>query len=811
MRKIVWQSLVVGLCALALLLAAASARAQEGGQTAGQIWTDIPAQQLAARGRPALQAGIGRTLALDRAALAGLLAQAPLERLGQTALAESGVEIVVPLPLPDGSMQRFTVIESPVMAPELAAKYPQIRTYIARSLDDPQVSGRIDLTPLGFHAYLHTPNGRVLIDPAVIGSDEVYLSYNRADAADQLGSQFSELPPLKRPGLQDAEPDSVSAAPQSVSAAPTSIGDKLRIYRLAVSATGEYTAYFGGTRAGGQAAIVTAINRINDIYEREIDVRLVLVSGNDQLVFTNADTDPFTNNSGTSMLSENQSKIDAVIGPGNYDFGHVFSTGGSGVAYQGVICEAGWKAKGVTGSSDPVGDPFVVDYVAHEMGHQLSGDHTFNGSTGSCSGRNRESTYAYEPGSGSTIMSYAGICSGQNLQSNSDAYFHSASFSQIANFVVNGQGKSCGSLVSTGNSAPAIGAFAYNGVYIPKNTPFTLTGSASDADALIYNWEQLDAGPVAGGPPGGSSPVAPPHFRSFTPTSSPSRTFPKLSSLLANTASLGEALPSSATALHFRFTARDNRTGGGGVSNATYTINVASSGPFVVTSPSSDGVSWAAASSQSVTWDPAGTAGSPVNCSNVKIELSTDGGNSYGSVLAASTANDGSHTVTMPALRATNTTARVRVSCVNNVFFDISNKNFEIYVPPSPNLTLTLKPSPVLPGRTLTYNLKVSNPTGGTITSVQVVQNLPAGVTFQSATSGCSHVDGVVTCTQASLAGASSKTFSVIVTVNPGVTGVISSDATLTSSPADSYLPDNEASLDTQVYSDLLSLPLIRN
>jgi subtilisin-like proprotein convertase family protein len=579
---------------------------------------------------------------------------------------DMGTEIE--LPMPDGTKARFAIGEASIMAAELAAKFPEIRTYAGQGIDDPGATVRLDLSPLGFHAQVLSPRGAVYVDPAFRGDVEFYVSYYKRDyhkAADDFQCFTAGR------GTTNSGGGGIATG---ITAAKTLSGTLLRTYRLAVAATGEYTFYFGGSVSNGMAAIVAAVNRVNGIYETELAVRLVLVGNNDQLVYTDPETDPYFNDDPYALLNQNQSNLDAMLGDSNYDIGHVFSTAGGGLAGLGVVCVSGEKAEGETGSPAPAGDPFYVDFVAHEIGHQFGADHTFNGITGSCDG-NRVGASAYEPGSGSTIMAYAGICSPNNLQPHSDPYFHAGSLDQIQTYISTGGGGACPLNTATTNGVPAVSAG--DDYSIPQSTPFLLTavGSDPDNDLLTYCWEELDLGPADAltSADNGSSPL----FRSLLPVIDPVRYFPNFSSVLANTNWNQEKLPIASRTMNFRVTVRDNRSGGGGVADDDTQITVVSTaGPFVVTAPNT-AVLWSG--SKTVTWNVADSASSPINATAVNIRLSADGGKTFPYLLATNVSNNGSHLVTLPNINTTQ--ARIKVEAAGNIFYDVSNVDFTVLIP----------------------------------------------------------------------------------------------------------------------------------
>lgn len=461
-------------------------------------------------------------------------------------------------------------------------------------------------------------------------------------------------------------------------AAPAASGAVRHTYRLALAATGEYSQYHGGTVTTTLAALTATVDQLNAIFERELSVRFILVEQTPQLIYLDPAADPYTNGDTYLMALENQANLDQTVGAANYDLGHVLGYGpGSGTAWQGSLCSDSAKAKAATVTAAPLGDPFTLEVIAHELGHQLGAGHTYNARSDKACMFGWEAGAAYEPGSGSTLMSYAGLCPSQNLQAASDDYFHAASLAQMISFI-NGQGSRCGSHTASGNHPPQVEA---GPVYtIPAHTPFTLTGAASDPDGdpLTYTWEQFDLGPawLARSLPNTDADGQPrPIFRSYPPVDSPVRTFPRLENVLDGShRNSGEALPAITRTLTFRLTARDNR-GGLGL-DTTHLAVAGSAGPFALITPTT-ALTWPAFSRQTVAWAEANTAKPPINCASVNLWLSTDGGQTFPTLLARDTANDGAESVFIP-VNVTTSTARVKIACANNIFFDISDANFTL-------------------------------------------------------------------------------------------------------------------------------------
>lgn len=622
--------------------------------------TDTDPFQMAAVSKPRAY----QLFRLQEASFRNVLARVPAEKEVNV----SASNAIIALPDAKGNIQTFRVVEAPVMAPELSARYPGIRSYLGKGISDPTATVRFDLSMHGLHATIMYSN------QSTVYIDQLYQDYyrivRRSDVTDQ-------------PNHFQCLTDAIPAPVNTNGDAPTNITDgKLRTYRLAMISGAEFSLHFippGGfpTLADSITAVLAAQNshvtRANAIYERDMAIRMVLVANNDQIIYFDPATDPIANPNSPSGAAM-QTAIDNRIGSGNYDIGHTESKGSDNgnAGCIGCVCTAGLKGRGWTVYSNPsLLEFFVVDYLTHEMGHQFGANHTFS--------FNIEGTGVnVEPGSGVTIMGYAGIVAGQNVELHSIDIFSVKSIEQVSNYILSGGGSGCDVETITGNNPPSADAGA--DFIIPHSTPFLLTGTASDpdpGDVLRYNWEQIDSRISSFPSIPSPSATAGPMFRTYLDYSIPQRTFPALQYILSGANGFTwEVLPAVGRTMNFRFIAKDNRAGGGATRSDNMVVTTdGSTGPFAVTSPNA-AVSWVAGFSQTITWDVSNSNNAPVNCANVKISLSTDGGLTFPTVLAASTPNDGSHTITLPCI--TTSTARIKVEAVGNIFFDISNANFSI-------------------------------------------------------------------------------------------------------------------------------------
>jgi chitodextrinase len=598
---------------------------------------------------------------LDAKALKSTLASAPKRNFSKTKS-----NTFISLPNGDGKLENFRVYENSVMDPVLATKYPEIKSYVAIGIDNPSARAYFSNSPLGFKSMtLYADEAAVFIE--VISDDlKTYTAYKKSDKKTTDTFECSTI---------DQAYNTQKTKKTSTVARHAADDGKLRTLRLALACNGEYAAIFGGTKSLALAAMNNTITRVNGIFERDFAIQLILIANNDSLIYTNASTDPFSNTS--SLYLDAQNNLTNVIGEANYDIGHLFAGNRSGgsAGCIGCIGSNGYKGRAYSGAGGGVGfvgDSFDIGIAAHEMGHQLGANHTFTHIT------ENGNPAQMEPGSGSSIMGYAGSTS-KNVQEYDDDYFHAISIQQVTDNI---KTKTCPIIISTGNAVPEVNAgLDYT---IPKGTPFIVTGSATDAnadDVLTYDWEQMDLGPANYGVPTATS-TAGPLFRSYIPTISSIRYFPNMTTILTGATTTSgsmipsEVLPSVTRTLNFRLTVRDNRAGGSANNTDDMIVSVdGNSGPFTVDSQNS-AASYVAGTTQTMNWTVAGTNANGINCATVDILLSKDGGNTFPITLLSATPNNGTAIVIIPNIPGT--TNRIMVKGTNQIFFDVNNVNFTI-------------------------------------------------------------------------------------------------------------------------------------
>lgn len=621
-------------------------------------------------------------LLADTQMLSQKLSGAP--NIQQKALGHSGV--ILYLPLDDGSFTNFEVFESSHLSATTSAT--KTKFFKAFGINRPELIGHLDIGVRGFHGMILGSDKAIYIDPNFeIYKKEKQQNKTQNSIPNQYRAFKLDKPSSFQCGFENHATtlESTSFTKENTLLARQS-GSELNHYDIAVTVSAEYAEAVSSEGSDEQkiaetlSAIETAINRINVIYNQDLSIQLDLVNDPD-LIILDPEANPFNNDADSDIAIVTQ-KINEFIGSANYDIGHLFTVSGGGVAFLGSVCSNTNKGKGVTGVNvaDLQSDAFYVDYVAHEIGHQFGANHTFNGTSGLCSG-NRNSSTAFEPGSGSTIMAYAGICDAQSLQNNSDPYFHAGSIDEIVNFISNpSTGGSCKSTSTINDNTPPTVDAGSNHT-IPANTPFKLSASGNDIDEdpITYTWEQMDVGTSTSNETqmkqdNGNRTL----FRSFPGTSNPTRYFPSFDDVLDDTLTIGETYPTTNRNLTFRVTARSGLYGTATNSENPIVVRSVNTGSaFAVIEPQIESHHFES-SDMNVLWNVADTHTSPINCSEVDILIAHDGGLNYESFspLVENTENDGFAKVTLPS--GTTSTARLLIQCSDNIFYNINNGDFNI-------------------------------------------------------------------------------------------------------------------------------------
>lgn len=628
-----------------------------------------------------------RAITVDMTAFKDLLEAAPDEN--QTSGGRTQMELS--FPLPGGGTETFRVYRSSLMMPRLAAKYPDIQSFRLAGTERANSGGRFTYGTKGLMAVLHTRAGEVIIDALATDRNDLYRVYFNREATFE-GADLAALACGFTPDMlqEELEADEWEAERPVSGGRSGADAVDIRVYSIALACTGEYAQTHGGTVESVLSSFNEAVTLLTDIFEREVSIRFTLVEDTEKLIWLDPQFDPFVNaNGGVALLSQISDAFtnDAKITLSSFDLGHLFTgncTDVGGVV-NGRACNFG-RERGVSCHSSSNMPVMVRRIVAHEVGHQFSASHTFTNCP-SASGGQTISDTAVEPGSGSTIMSYAGICGNQNIVNDNDGYFHVLSLEQITNYSRVGTGRTCATSISINNTEPVVEIDYPSGFYIPISTPFQLAGSGSDAEDedLTFCWEEYDIGPLSElGAPEGNTPL----FRSFPPSSNPTRIFPQIESVVTSTPNRAEILPDYARDLTFRLTVRDNNpAGGAAIWEEVAFKTTEEAGPFTIVSPDTDRPDWEAGTYQEVVWDVADTDRDPVNCKWVNILLSTDGGYTYPFVLATGVPNNGSAMVPVPDIETV--AARIKVEANDNIFFNISSQNFRVTASQTAGFTLT--------------------------------------------------------------------------------------------------------------------------
>ena len=653
-----------------------------------------------------------------------------LEKEGE--LSAKKQPLLLYFPNEENALEPFNLSSVSLFSSEAAKQYPQIKAYRGISTTRLGVSIRITISPQGISGTMRTPSGMLFLQPKKEDQGK-HIYYQRKDALDQ-----TDVLPFCTTDLEKIAPKRENSSTTQKATSITT--GALKTYRFAVAGTAEYTAFWGdnddtnGTnQEDALAAVANTVNRMNEVLEVDLGVRLELVT-TASLLYTDTTTDPFTGN----FNDEIQETLTAEVGEANYDIGHLFHRGSANgdAGSVGNVCQNGQK--GSAFSSHPftatngsggnfLSDYFDIDYVIHEVGHQFGALHTFAHNT---EGYDVNS----EPGSGSTIMSYAGIVNGQNMQRHSDPYFHYYSIQNIKDYLA---GFSCQSTLATTNQIPQVEAG--QNYTIPKGTAYTLTAVATDTDSLTYCWEQLDSG-VVRSEDFGPNLLTGSTNRSLLPTTSSKRTIPRMMSVLAG--NLTETNPTIGSGwetvslverdLRWGITVRDrdqaNPSGVGFSAQDSMTISVeGDAGPFVVRSQDQSSVQWLSGSNERIVWDVANTNQAPINTTSVSVYLSLDGGATFPHLLANSIPNNGSAFIIVPGNTST-TQARIKIQADNNIYFAVNSTNFSIQDRPFA-LPFTVPEKIVCGQASVKYNFSLQQYDGASGPVSISVSGLPSGVT----------------------------------------------------------------------------------
>ncbi len=686
------------------------------GQVSAQkvsFWTKVSKEQTAnlARVRPLILADGEQYYKVDISALKNSLANVANKLSGQ-----AGIQMF--FPNANGEMEQFLVWENSNFDPALQALYPEIRSYKAIGVTDKSAMMSFSVSPIGVQTMTLRADKDAEFIEAFDKAATTYVLFTSKN------SSKGRLP--FNCGTEDLKTSQTILNKTGI--AMRSNNSVYKTMRLALSCTGEYGTFFGGTVAGALAGMNATMTRCNGVYEKDLAVHMNMIANNNLVVYTNAATDPYDPSSigaGTPTTSPTwnaqlQATLTSVIGESAYDIGHLFGGdgGGGNAGCIGCVCVDGVKGSGFTSPSNavPAGDTFDIDYVVHEMGHQMGANHTFS--------FKENNSVNVEPGSGSTIMAYAGITT-VDVQAHSDPYYTYRSILQIQNYLA-GAAVTCPVTVATTNTKPVVNAGA--DITIPKGTAYLLTGSGSDPDGdpITFCWEENDDATTVN-----TTATMPslnktngPNYRSLNPVSIPVRYMPAYSTIIGGAvSSTWETVSNVFRVQKFTLTVRDNVVANGQTNTDEVLVTTNNTiGPFSVSYPAAAGISWAQGSVQTITWNVNNTT-TLAGSASINIKLSIDNGATW-TMLSAATPNDGTEAITVPNVSAT--TCRILIEPTGNIYYAVNPIPFSIgytcnIVTLSPNALIADGTAANVGGAITTSAITV--PTIGTVNNMKVTFN----------------------------------------------------------------------------------------